>query len=50
MRRQHSSLPATPSRTDIKTTKVIIDAAEAFDIIVHDHVSIGWDGRQTARG
>nr|WP_245442287.1 hypothetical protein [Rhizobium chutanense] len=29
---------------------MIIDAAEAFDIIVHDHVSIGWDGRQTARG
>ncbi|WP_425352431.1 JAB domain-containing protein [Rhizobium chutanense] len=49
MHRQHSSKVGnpTPSRTDIKTTKVIIDAAEAFDIIVHDHVIIGWDGGQT---
>ncbi len=31
-------------------TKVIIDAAKALDITVHDHVIIGKDGHVSLKG
>ncbi|PDT09753.1 DNA repair protein RadC [Rhizobium sp. M1] len=31
-------------------TKVIIDAAYALDIIVHDHIIIGKDGHVSLKG
>ncbi|MGO7209468.1 JAB domain-containing protein, partial [Rhizobium ruizarguesonis] len=31
-------------------TKVIIDAAKALDITVHDHVIIGRDGHVSLKG
>ncbi|MBB4238040.1 JAB domain-containing protein [Rhizobium esperanzae] len=52
LHRQHGLIAGdpAPSRTDIKTTKVIIDAAKAFDIIVQDHVIIGWAGHLRLKG
>ncbi|NNG71389.1 hypothetical protein HLI18_15945 [Rhizobium laguerreae] len=39
----HLSGDPTPSRADIDMTKVIIDAAKALDITVHDpSSSAGW--------
>ncbi|MBY3207011.1 RadC family protein [Rhizobium laguerreae] len=46
----HPSGDPTPSRADIDMTKVIIDAAKALDITVHDHVIIGKDGHVSLKG
>ncbi|MBY3116543.1 RadC family protein [Rhizobium laguerreae] len=46
----HPSGDPTPSRADIDMTKVIIDAAKALDITVHDHVIIGRDGHVSLKG
>ncbi|MBB2753175.1 UNVERIFIED_ORG: DNA repair protein RadC [Rhizobium aethiopicum] len=46
----HPSGDPTPSRADIDMTKVIIDAAKALDITVHDHIIIGKDGHVSLKG
>ncbi|MDR9782267.1 JAB domain-containing protein [Rhizobium redzepovicii] len=46
----HPSGDPTPSRADIDMTKVIIEAAKALDITVHDHVIIGKDGHVSLKG
>lgn len=40
----HPSGDTTPSRADIDMTREIIDALEAFDIAVHDHLIAGTSG------
>lgn len=40
----HPSGDPTPSRADIDMTKLIIRAAEPFDITIHDHVIISKNG------
>lgn len=46
----HPSGDPTPSRADIDMTKVIIEAAKALDITVHDHIIIGKDGHVSFKG
>ncbi|MBY4607195.1 DNA repair protein RadC [Rhizobium sp. 9T] len=46
----HPSGDPTPSRADIDMTKVIIEAAKALDITVHDHIIIGKDGHVSLKG
>lgn len=46
----HPSGDPTPSRADIEMTKVIIDAAKALSITVHDHIIIGKDDHVSLRG
>ncbi len=43
----HPSGDPTPSRADIEMTKEIVRAAQAVDVVVHDHVIIG-KGRHTS--
>lgn len=45
----HPSGDVTPSRADIEMTKKIIAAAEAIDIVVHDHIIVGRDGHASFR-
>lgn len=40
----HPSGDPTPSDADIQMTKVVINAAQPFDIIVHDHLIISRNG------
>ena len=37
----HPSGDPTPSRADIDMTKLVVEAAKAMDIAVHDHVIVG---------
>ncbi|RUM18672.1 JAB domain-containing protein [Rhizobium phaseoli] len=46
----HPSGDPTPSRADIDMTKVIIEAAKALDITIHDHIIIGKDGHVSLKG
>lgn len=46
----HPSGDPTPSRADIDMTKVIIEAAKALDISVHDHIIIGKNGHVSLKG
>jgi DNA repair protein RadC len=57
----HPSGDSTPSKSDIKLTKELEDAARTVDILVHDHIIIGrnshhslrdsgWPGKGRARG
>ncbi len=46
----HPSGDPTPSRADIDMTKLLIDAARALNITVHDHVIIGKHGHTSLRG
>lgn len=45
----HPSGDPTPSRADIEMTRQIIDAAQVFNIQVHDHVIVGREGTQSFR-
>lgn len=40
----HPSGDPTPSRADIQMTRQIIDAAQALELCVHDHLVVGRDG------
>lgn len=40
----HPSGDTTPSRADIDITREIIDALDAFEITVHDHLIVGTGG------
>lgn len=46
----HPSGDPTPSRADIDMTKLLIDAAKALSISVHDHIIIGKHGHISMRG
>lgn len=46
----HPSGDATPSRTDVDMTKVIISIASPLGITVHDHIIIGKGGHSSMRG
>lgn len=46
----HPSGDPTPSRADIDMTKLLIDAAKALNIAVHDHIIIGKHGHISMRG
>lgn len=45
----HPSGDPTPSRADIEMTRQIIDAAQVFNIQIHDHVIVGREGTQSFR-
>lgn len=45
----HPSGDPTPSAEDVSMTKKIIEAANVFDITVHDHVIVGADGDYSMR-
>ncbi|MNR91354.1 hypothetical protein D3C72_223570 [compost metagenome] len=45
----HPSGDPTPSRADIDMTRKITDAAQVFDIQVHDHVIVGREGTKSFR-
>jgi len=40
----HPSGDPTPSRADIQMTRQVIDAAQALELTVHDHLVVGRDG------
>ncbi|MFD1198504.1 DNA repair protein RadC [Brucella gallinifaecis] len=46
----HPSGDPTPSRADIDMTKLLIDAAKALNISIHDHIIIGKHGHVSMRG
>lgn len=46
----HPSGDPTPSRADIDMTRVLVEAAKALNIAVHDHVIVGRDGCTSFRG
>lgn len=46
----HPSGDPTPSRADIEMTKVLVEAAKALGITVHDHVIVGKEGCTSFRG
>lgn len=46
----HPSGDPTPSRADIDMTKLLIDAAKALSIAVHDHIIVGKHGHISMRG
>lgn len=37
----HPSGDPTPSDEDVETTRILVDAARPFDIVVHDHLIVG---------
>lgn len=45
----HPSGDPTPSQADIAMTRKIVDAAQVFDIKVHDHVIVGREGTKSFR-
>ncbi len=45
----HPSGDSTPSKTDIKLTKELEEAAGTVDILVHDHIIIGRNGHHSLR-
>ncbi len=45
----HPSGDPTPSRADIEMTQSIIQAAEALDLSVHDHIIVGQEGHASLR-
>ncbi|MNU29728.1 hypothetical protein D3C71_182050 [compost metagenome] len=45
----HPSGDPAPSRADIEMTRKIVDAAQVFDIQVHDHVVVGREGVRSFR-
>ncbi len=46
----HPSGDPTPSRADIEMTRLLVEAARALNITVHDHLIIGKDGHSSLRG
>ncbi|PWL17713.1 hypothetical protein DKP76_08025 [Falsochrobactrum shanghaiense] len=46
----HPSGDPTPSRADIEMTKLLVDAAKALNIAVHDHIIVGKHGHVSMRG
>lgn len=46
----HPSGDPTPSRADIDMTKLLIEAAKALNITVHDHIIVGKHGHVSMRG
>ncbi|MDX1778005.1 MAG: DNA repair protein RadC, partial [Thermodesulfobacteriota bacterium] len=45
----HPSGDPTPSRTDKKLTEALVDAAQAIDLTVHDHIIIGKNSHFSGR-
>jgi DNA repair protein RadC len=45
----HPSGDPKPSRADIEMTRKIVEAAQVFDIQVHDHLVVGRDGTASLR-
>ena len=45
----HPSGDSTPSKSDIRLTKELEDAARTVDILVHDHIIIGRNGHHSLR-
>jgi DNA repair protein RadC len=45
----HPSGDPTPSRTDKKLTEALVDAAQAIDVTVHDHIIIGKNSHFSGR-
>ncbi|MBC2885806.1 DNA repair protein RadC [Ochrobactrum sp. CM-21-5] len=46
----HPSGDPTPSRADIEMTKLLVEAAKALSITVHDHIIVGRQGHASLRG
>ena len=46
----HPSGDPTPSPTDIKLTRDIIEVAKPLGITVHDHIIVGRDGHASLKG
>jgi DNA repair protein RadC len=46
----HPSGDPTPSSTDIKMTRDIIEVAKPLGIIVHDHIIVGREGHASLKG
>lgn len=46
----HPSGDPTPSRADIDMTKLLVEAAKALGISVHDHIIVGKHGHASMRG
>lgn len=44
MLHNHPSGDPTPSRADIDMTRLIIEAGQALNVGVHDHLIVGRDG------
>lgn len=45
----HPSGDPSPSRADIDMTRLIIDAARPFGIVVHDHIIVGRNGHASLK-
>ena len=45
----HPSGDSTPSKSDIRLTKELEDAARTVDILIHDHIIIGRNGHHSLR-
>jgi len=45
----HPSGDPTPSRADIQMTKLIVEAARALNVEVHDHLIVGREGVSSFR-
>ncbi len=46
----HPSGDPTPSTADIRMTKDIINIAQPFGIVVHDHLIVGRNGHASLKG
>jgi DNA repair protein RadC len=46
----HPSGDPTPSSTDVKMTRDIIEVAKPLGIIVHDHIIVGREGHASLKG
>jgi DNA repair protein RadC len=46
----HPSGDPTPSSTDIKMTRDIIEMAKPLGITVHDHIIVGREGHASFKG
>ena len=46
----HPSGDPTPSSTDIKMTRDIIEVAKPLGITVHDHIIVGREGHASLKG
>jgi DNA repair protein RadC len=46
----HPSGDPSPSATDVKMTRDIIDVAQPLGITVHDHIIVGRDGHASLKG
>ena len=45
----HPSGDPQPSQADIAMTRKVVEAARVFDIPVHDHLVVGWEGTASFR-